>query len=67
MMEMEAKTGIPKGKTAITFYLPKELDQEFKDIVIKQYGSYHRGIFARAYELAIRNFVKDGKEIGTRC
>ncbi len=58
----ELKVKIPEDKIAFNLLLPKDLNKEFKDFVLKKHGGYNRGIFTKEFELAIRNFVAKESE-----
>jgi hypothetical protein len=50
-------------KVQISFFLPRELDEQWRNFVHQKYGLYHRGLMTTAYEEAIRQFIEtEGKQ-----
>jgi hypothetical protein len=57
-ISVELTSSIPEDKTRFNLLLPKELNHEFRDYVLRKYNGYHRGAFTKEFELAIRNLVE---------
>jgi hypothetical protein len=50
-------------KVQISFFLPRELDEQWRNFVHQKYGLYHRGLMTTAYEKAIKQLIAtEGKQ-----
>jgi len=51
-----------KEKTPFYFKLPKEFEVQWRKFVADKYGGFHRGVYSKEVESALRYYMKQYKE-----
>ena len=49
-----------KEKVGFYFKLPKDFEQQWRKYVGDKYGGFHRGVYSREVEAALRHYMREG-------
>jgi hypothetical protein len=58
VLQMETK----QEKTGFYFILPKQFEKEWRKYVADKYGGYHKGVYSKEVEAALRHYMKEHRE-----